>query len=117
MVRDIDDRARARAAANAAAPPPGPASAGSGRQTLPVCIGSQALAGDLTLVPQARGLVVLAYDSGSSRHHARSRFVADILHGETEKIAREQGVERTHITLAHDAGMAVAQVVLEGYLE
>ena len=33
---------------------------------------------------------------------------------EVEKIAQEAGVVRTHVTLAHDAGVAVANVVLEG---
>jgi holo-[acyl-carrier protein] synthase len=37
--------------------------------------------------------------------------------GQTLAIAEELGVTRTHISLAHDAGVAVAQVVLEGTLE
>jgi holo-[acyl-carrier protein] synthase len=34
-------------------------------------------------------------------------------HKEVAKIANEAGVVRTHVTLAHDAGVAVANVVLE----
>jgi dienelactone hydrolase len=37
------------------------------------------LAGDLTLPPQARGLVLFAHGSGSSRHSARNRYVAQVL--------------------------------------
>jgi len=36
------------------------------------------------------------------------------LHGETRTVADEAGVRFAHLTLAHDAGVAVAQVVLEG---
>jgi putative phosphoribosyl transferase len=53
---------------------------GGRRQTLQVSIGKQALAGELTLVPQARGLVVFAHGSGSSFQSPRDRFVADVLH-------------------------------------
>jgi holo-[acyl-carrier protein] synthase len=35
-------------------------------------------------------------------------------YGTTEEIAKEAGVTRGHLTLAHDAGVAIAQVVLEG---
>ena len=58
----------------------GPSPEGASRQTLQVCIGSQALAGELTLVPRARGLVVFAHGSGSNRDSPRHRFVADTLH-------------------------------------
>ncbi|MDO9283992.1 MAG: alpha/beta hydrolase [Aquabacterium sp.] len=46
-----------------------------------VHIGGQGLPGELALVPQARGLVVFAHGSGSSRLSPRNRLVADILHG------------------------------------
>jgi len=36
------------------------------------------------------------------------------LHGETAALAKRLGVDRNHLTLAHDAGVATAQVVLEG---
>lgn len=39
------------------------------------------LIGDLTVPPVARGLVLFAHGSGSSRHSSRNRFVADELNG------------------------------------
>jgi pimeloyl-ACP methyl ester carboxylesterase len=48
---------------------------------LGVRIGSQGLPGELVLVAQARGLVIFAHGSGSSRLSPRNRLVADILHG------------------------------------
>src|SRR5919201_693193 len=39
-----------------------------------------ALNGDLSLPADARGLVVFAHGSGSSRHSSRNRAVADSLH-------------------------------------
>lgn len=39
------------------------------------------LAGDLTLHPRARGLVLFAHGSGSSRHSPRNRHVAEVLVG------------------------------------
>lgn len=36
-----------------------------------------------------------------------------LFHDEVKKIADEAGVIRTHVTLAHDAGVAVANVALE----
>lgn len=38
------------------------------------------LGGTLTVPPAARGIVLFAHGSGSSRHSPRNRFVADILH-------------------------------------
>ncbi|HEX6540417.1 MAG TPA: dienelactone hydrolase family protein [Ktedonobacterales bacterium] len=40
---------------------------------------SATVAGDLGIPPDARGLVVFAHGSGSSRHSPRNRFVADML--------------------------------------
>ena len=37
------------------------------------------LAGDLSIPTDARGIVVFAHGSGSSRHSPRNRFVADVL--------------------------------------
>ena len=45
-----------------------------------VTAGPVGLEGDLTVPPQARGLVVFAHGSGSSRHSPRNRFVAEALH-------------------------------------
>jgi putative phosphoribosyl transferase len=46
-----------------------------------VQIGSQGLAGELTRVPDARGLVVFALGSGGSRHSPRDHMVAQVLQG------------------------------------
>jgi putative phosphoribosyl transferase len=54
--------------------------AGDARRTLQVSIGSQALAGELTLVREARGLVIFAHGSGSNRRSPRNRMVAEVLH-------------------------------------
>jgi dienelactone hydrolase len=45
--------------------------------TIPV--DSVALAGTLSIRPDARGVVLFAHGSGSSRHSPRNRFVADVL--------------------------------------
>lgn len=57
--------------------PPSPG--GTPLQRLPVCLGQPALAGELTLVPEARGLVVFAHACSSSPS-PQHRLVADILH-------------------------------------
>ncbi len=44
-----------------------------------IAAGTVALDGDLTLVPQARGIVVFAHGSGSSRKSPRNRYVAQEL--------------------------------------
>ena len=48
----------------------------------PVVLGVNdiALNGDLSLPPDARGLVIFAHGSGSSRHSTRNRLVAEVLH-------------------------------------
>jgi putative phosphoribosyl transferase len=43
-------------------------------------IAGHALNGDLTVPEEARGLVIFAHGSGSSRHSARNRSVAEVLH-------------------------------------
>ena len=50
-------------------------------ERLDVCVGSHALVGELTLVPDACGLVVFAHGSGSSRRSPRNRAVAEVLQG------------------------------------
>jgi putative phosphoribosyl transferase len=45
-----------------------------------VSIGPVALPGDLALPPQAKGIVIFAHGSGSSRLSPRNRFVAEALH-------------------------------------
>ena len=37
-----------------------------------------------------------------------------VVRGSAERIAREAGVERFHLSLSHDAGIATAMVVAEG---
>ncbi|MBB5938453.1 dienelactone hydrolase family protein [Streptomyces zagrosensis] len=49
-------------------------------QTAIVDAGDVTLTGDLTLPDGARGMVVFAHGSGSSRHSPRNRAVADTLH-------------------------------------
>jgi putative phosphoribosyl transferase len=41
--------------------------------------GDAVLAGTLVVPPQPRGVVLFAHGSGSSRHSARNRFVAEEL--------------------------------------
>ncbi|MDT0302536.1 dienelactone hydrolase family protein [Streptomonospora wellingtoniae] len=48
-------------------------------QTVTVAHGDAELAGDLTTVPDAGGVVLFAHGSGSSRHSPRNREVADAL--------------------------------------
>lgn len=45
-----------------------------------VVVGTSALAGELIVPDDARGLVIFAHGSGSSRHSPRNRFVAERLH-------------------------------------
>ena len=54
-----------------------PQSATARAVTIPA--GGAALAGDLSIPTDARGIVVFAHGSGSSRHSPRNRFVADTL--------------------------------------
>jgi putative phosphoribosyl transferase len=45
-----------------------------------IVVGPQSLPATLTVPPDARGLVLFAHGSGSSRHSVRNRFVAGVLH-------------------------------------
>ena len=47
-----------------------------------VPVGAQALVGDLRVPPSARGVVLFAHGSGSSRHSSRNQHVARVLEGE-----------------------------------
>lgn len=60
---------------------PGRGAASRPPERLDVCVGSHGLAGELTLVPEACGLVVFAHGSGSSRRSPRNRAVAEVLQG------------------------------------
>jgi len=59
-----------------------PTAASTRRVARPVhiAIGPHSLAGDLAVPEQARGLVMFAHGSGSSRFSPRNRYVADTLH-------------------------------------
>jgi putative phosphoribosyl transferase len=45
-----------------------------------IVVGPESLPATLTVPPDARGLVLFAHGSGSSRHSVRNRFVAGVLH-------------------------------------
>ncbi len=52
---------------------------GGAEQTVHVAAGRVTLEGTLTIPPDARGAVLFAHGSGSSRHSPRNRFVAEAL--------------------------------------
>src|SRR5437867_12610746 len=47
--------------------------------TISIPIGRNAIQGDLLLPPDAKGAVIFAHGSGSSRHSPRNKYVAEIL--------------------------------------
>src|SRR5438128_213775 len=55
------------------------ARAASVRRPVTIKVGDGAIAGDLSTFPDARGIVIFAHGSGSSRHSPRNRAVADVL--------------------------------------
>lgn len=84
--------------------------------TIPV--GDGAIAGDLVVPPVARGIVLFAHGSGSSRHSPRNRFVAhalqkarlatlllDLLTPEEEELD-----ERTEGSLRFDIGLLASRL-------
>jgi putative phosphoribosyl transferase len=91
------------------------------KRSVEIALPEAVLSGDLTLPEGARGLVVFAHGSGSSRHSPRNRFVAERINVEglgtllmdllTEEEEREDEVTRE---LRFDIGLLarrVAQVV------
>lgn len=87
--------------------------------TVRVAFGDKQLNGDLEIPPNARGMVVFAHGSGSSRHSPRNQYVArqlerrgfatlliDLLTLEEEAVDRRTGHIRFDITLL--AGRLVA---------
>lgn len=44
-----------------------------------VAVGPASVAGQLTIPPHSKGVIVFAHGSGSSRHSPRNRYVADML--------------------------------------
>ena len=66
-------------------PAPAPSTAGSSalvQRALVIPADGVTLEGDLVVPAAARGLVVFAHGSGSSRHSPRNQRVADVLHGD-----------------------------------
>jgi putative phosphoribosyl transferase len=50
------------------------------KRQVSIPVGSARLEGNLCLAPEAKGMVLFAHGSGSSRHSPRNRFVAQTLH-------------------------------------
>ena len=53
-----------------------------GERELPIEVEGAALEGTLVLPKGAKGLVLFAHGSGSSRHSPRSRYVAEVLYSQ-----------------------------------
>ena len=80
--------------------------------------GSVRLGGHLTVPEEAIGVVVFAHGSGSSRHSARNRFVADVLNGAGlatllfDLLSAEEELDRANVfdveLLAHRLGQVTA---------
>ena len=75
--RPVDDRAVVALLGRGAAPRAGTRVRS---RAMEIPCGSVALPGDLTLVPDATGIVVFAHGSGSSRRSPRNLLVAEALH-------------------------------------
>lgn len=60
---------------------PRPARDGVQERSVQILLGQADLAGDLAIPDDAKGLVMFAHGSGSSRLSPRNRYVADILNG------------------------------------
>lgn len=88
--------------------------------TTPITIATEGvtLAGDLTLPPHARGIVLFAHGSGSSRHSPRNRLVATALnrHGLATLLvdlltAEEEVSDARTGTLRFDIGLLADRLV------
>jgi putative phosphoribosyl transferase len=70
---------------------------------LQVLVGPHALGGELIVPAGARGLVLFAHGSGSSRHSPRNRFVAESLHGRRlgtllfDLLTESEGHDNAHV--------------------
>jgi hypothetical protein len=89
--------------------------AGSREVTVPV--GAVALAGTLTLPDRARGIVLFAHGSGSSRFSPRNRFVAGELHAARLGTLlidlltpEEEAIDRRTRALRFDIGLLAERV-------
>lgn len=60
---------------------PRPAREGLQERSVQILLGEADLVGDIAIPAQAKGLVLFAHGSGSSRLSPRNRYVADILNG------------------------------------
>jgi dienelactone hydrolase len=83
-----------------------------------VPVGAHHLAGDLTLPAGARGLVLFAHGSGSSRHSPRNQFVARVLveHGLATLLidlltADEEAIDDVTGQLRFDIGLLAGRLV------
>jgi dienelactone hydrolase len=82
---------------------PKPMKKGAGDREVTIGAGSVALEGILNVPPGARGIVLFAHGSGSSRHSPRNRFVASVLQEAGiatllfDLLTREEG-ERDEVT-------------------
>lgn len=81
VARALDAPLDAVAAGAERSPIPAPADPPSRRQVRIAVPGDEEIAGDLTVPEDARGIVVFAHGSGSSRHSPRNRDVAAALNG------------------------------------
>ena len=68
-------------AARERAPAAARSSDGGADEDVVIPAGTVMIEGHLTLPARARGVVVFAHGSGSSRHSLRNRYVAEVLHG------------------------------------
>jgi pimeloyl-ACP methyl ester carboxylesterase len=88
------------------------------RHTVRLNVGPVILEGDLAFPPDARGVVLFAHGSGSSRHSPRNRFVAERLHDArlatllfdllTEE---EEAIDRRTAHLRFDIGLLTERLV------
>jgi putative phosphoribosyl transferase len=62
-------------------PDPRPAREGVQERSVQILLGEADLVGDIAIPVQAKGLVLFAHGSGSSRLSPRNRYVADVLNG------------------------------------
>ena len=107
-----------RAAADAIATNPRPAEAAE--REVRIAIGAEGtILGNLRVPPAARGLVIFAHGSGSSRHSSRNRYVAEVL--ERAKLAtllvdlltlREEAIDRRDARVRFDIELLAERLAL-----
>jgi dienelactone hydrolase len=86
-----------------------------------IAIDGITLAGDLCVPPDAKGVVVFAHGSGSSRLSPRNRYVADVLHEHSVGTllidlltAREESIDRQTHALRFDITMLADRLAAIG---